>query len=108
MSNNAPDTSDNGTVINIGQIIKAVMFSVVEANFGALFLNSHQYIPARTVLEEMGHGQPPTPILLHLYFQKFTVFDAPSSFVLIASMAVSFLVKFLTAYLYSFWVVGFL
>ena len=38
------------------------MSSAAEAEIGALFINSRQAIPARTVLEEMGHVQPPTLI----------------------------------------------
>ena len=62
MSNNGEDPADNGAVLNIAQLIKAVMSSAAEAEIGALFLNSRQAIPARTTLEEMGHIQPPTPI----------------------------------------------
>ena len=39
------------------------MSSAAEAEIGALFINSRQAIPARTLLEEMGHKQPPTPIM---------------------------------------------
>jgi hypothetical protein len=42
--------------------MKNVMTSAAEAEIGALFLNSRQAIPARRLLEEMGHKQPPTPI----------------------------------------------
>ena len=49
-------------MLNIAQIIKAVMSSAAEDEIGALFLNSRQAIPARTTLEEMVHKQPPTPI----------------------------------------------
>ena len=62
MSNNEKDPADNGAVLNIAHLIKAVMSSAAEAEIGALFLNSRQAIPARTMLEEMGHIQSPTPI----------------------------------------------
>ena len=42
--------------------MKNVMSSAAEAEIGALFINSRQAIPARRILEEMGHKQPPTPI----------------------------------------------
>jgi len=62
MSDNAPDPTDNGAVLNIAQVMKNVMSSAAEAEIGALFINSRQAIPARTTLIEMGHEQPPTPI----------------------------------------------
>jgi hypothetical protein len=61
MCNNDADPGDNGAVLNISQIIKNVMLSAAEAKIGALFLNSRQDIPARTILEEMGHKQSPHP-----------------------------------------------
>ena len=63
MSNNSECPPNNGAFHNIVQIIKSVMSSAAEAEIGALFLNSRQAIPARTLLEEMGHVQPPTPIM---------------------------------------------
>ena len=38
------------------------MTSAADAGIGALYVNTHQSIPARYLLEEMGHPQPPTPI----------------------------------------------
>ena len=38
------------------------MASDAEAETGAIFLNIQQAVPIRTVLIEMGHPQPPTPI----------------------------------------------
>ena len=38
------------------------MTSAADAEIGALYINSRQAIPARHLLEEMGHKQPPTPI----------------------------------------------
>ena len=62
MSDNAANPEDNGAVHNISQVIKNAMSSAAEAEIGALFLNSRQAIPARTILTEMVHQQPPTPI----------------------------------------------
>ena len=62
MSENNQDLKNNGAVLNIAKIIKGVMSSAAEGEIGALFLNSRQAIPARRLLEEMGHKQPPTPI----------------------------------------------
>ena len=46
MSNNTPDPPNNGAVITIAQIIKAVMSSAAEAELGALFINCREAIPA--------------------------------------------------------------
>ena len=62
MSSAANNAKDNGAVLNTAKIMKNVMTSAAEAEIGALFLNSRQAIPARRLLEEMGHKQPPTPI----------------------------------------------
>ena len=62
MSEDNQDPKNNGAVLNLANIIKSVMSSAAEAEIGALFINSRQAIPARRLLEEMGHVQPPTPI----------------------------------------------
>ena len=59
---NDPIPTNNGAVLNISQIIKAVMSSAAESELGALFINAKHAVPIRTVLEEMGHPQPPTPM----------------------------------------------
>ena len=61
-STNAEDPPNNGAVLNISKILKAVMSSAAEAELGALYINAHEAIPMRHLLEEMGHKQPPTPI----------------------------------------------
>eukprot|EP00804_Cyclotella_cryptica_P024860 CCRYP_020558-RA/>CCRYP_020558-RA protein AED:0.57 eAED:0.48 QI:0/0/0/1/0/0/2/0/144 len=38
------------------------MSSAAEAELGALYINAHEAIPIRHLLEELGHTQPPTPI----------------------------------------------
>jgi hypothetical protein len=53
---------NNGAVFTILQIIKAVMSLAAEAKIGALYINCHEAVPARHVLEFMGHKQPPTPM----------------------------------------------
>lgn len=53
---------DNGAVLNIAQVIKAVMSSAAEAELGALFINAKQAIPIRHTLEELGHPQGKTPV----------------------------------------------
>jgi hypothetical protein len=42
--------------------MKNVMSSAAEAELGALFHNATEACSLRTILEEMGHPQPPTPI----------------------------------------------
>jgi hypothetical protein len=51
---------NNGAVSTISQIIKAVTSLAAEAKVGALFINCHEAVPARHVLEFLGHPEPPT------------------------------------------------
>ncbi len=51
MSKNVETPPNNGAVFTILQIIKAVMPSVAEAETGALYINCHEAVPARHVLE---------------------------------------------------------
>jgi hypothetical protein len=62
MSNNDTIPSNNGAILTISQIIKAVMSSAAEAEIGALYINCKEAIPARHALEFLGHKQPPTPM----------------------------------------------
>ena len=62
MSNNDAIISNNGAVLTVSQIIKAVMSSATEAELGSLFINCREEIPARHALEIMGHKQPPTTV----------------------------------------------
>ena len=52
----------NGSILNIAQVIKAVMTSAAEAELGALYINAREAVYIRLILERMGHPQPPTPI----------------------------------------------
>ncbi len=61
-STNSDDPPNNGAILTISQIIKAVMSSAAEAELGALYINAREAIPLRHLLAEMGHKQPPTPI----------------------------------------------
>ena len=61
MSNDTPFPPNNGAVLNIAQIIKAVMTSAAEAELGALYINAREAVPMQTTLAEMGHPQPKTP-----------------------------------------------
>jgi hypothetical protein len=62
MSNNTPCPHNNGTVLTITQIIKAVMSLAAEAKIGALYINYWEAVPDRHTLEFLGRPQPPTPI----------------------------------------------
>ena len=62
MSTNVPIPPNNGAILTIAQIIKAVMASAAEAELGALFISAKEAVYIRKILEEMGHPQPPTPI----------------------------------------------
>ena len=54
----------NGAILHLAAIMKMVLSSDAEAEFGALFHNTKEATPLRTMLEELGHPQPPTPILV--------------------------------------------
>jgi hypothetical protein len=61
-SNNLDDPPNNGTILNISQIIKVVMLLAAEADLGTLYITAREAIPLQHLLEEMGHKQPPMPI----------------------------------------------
>jgi len=52
----------NGPILSIAKILRQVMSSAAEAELGALFLNAKEGTVLRTMLEEMGHPQPATPL----------------------------------------------
>jgi hypothetical protein len=62
MSKNVETLPNNGVVFTILQIIKAVMSLVAETKIGALYINCHEAVPVRHILDFMGHKQPPTPM----------------------------------------------
>jgi hypothetical protein len=62
LSLDTEDPINNGAVLNIEQLIKAVMPSAAEAELGALYINARKAIPQCQTLAEMGHKQPPTPM----------------------------------------------
>ena len=53
---------NNGAILNITQIIKAVMSSAARAELGALFINAKEAVYIQQILTKMKHPQPPTPI----------------------------------------------
>ena len=54
----------NDAVLNLAAIMKMVLSSTAEAEFGALFHNTREVTPLRTTLAELRHPQPPMPILV--------------------------------------------
>ena len=52
----------NGFIFIMCKILRNIMASAAEAEYGALFLNGKASIPIITTLIEMHHPQPPTPI----------------------------------------------
>ena len=55
-------TTINGAIHNTASILKNVVSSASEAEYGALFMNAKAAVSLRQALQDMGHKQPPTPI----------------------------------------------
>jgi hypothetical protein len=53
---------NNGAVLNISQIIRAVMSLAAEAELSALFINAKMAVSMQHTLKEMGHPQTCTAI----------------------------------------------
>jgi hypothetical protein len=62
MVGNEDIPTNNGAVINISQIIRAVMSLAAEAKLGALFINTKTAVSMQRTLNEMGHPPTCTPI----------------------------------------------
>ena len=62
LSRDNPVPPDNGAILSIAQIIKAVMSSAAEAELGALYICARKAVYIRQILEALGHAQPQTPI----------------------------------------------
>ena len=54
---------NNGAVHTTSTILKNVVTSAAEAEYGGIFINSRIAIPMRITLRELGHPQPATPII---------------------------------------------
>ncbi len=61
-STNVNNPPNNGAILNISKILKAVMSSEAEAELGAHYINACEAIPMHQLLTEMDHKQPKTPI----------------------------------------------
>ena len=62
LSSDEPIPPNNGAILTVAQVIKAVMTSAAEAELGGLYINAREAAYTRQILEEMGHKQPRTPI----------------------------------------------
>ena len=58
--NDTAEPPNNGNIITIDQIIKAVILSAAEAELGILYVNCREAIPVWHALRKMGHKQPHT------------------------------------------------
>jgi hypothetical protein len=62
MAGNEDIPINNGAVLNISQIIRAMMSLAAEAKLGALFINAKTAVSMQHTLKELGHPQTNTPI----------------------------------------------
>jgi hypothetical protein len=63
--NNNEHPSNNGAILSVATIIKAVMSSAAEAELGALYLNAKEAVYIQQILTKMGHPQPKPPIQMN-------------------------------------------
>ena len=62
LSHDDPVPPNNGSILTVAQVIKAVMTSAAEAKLAALYINSREVIYICHILAKMGHIQPGTPV----------------------------------------------
>jgi len=62
LSSDCNHPANNGAVLNLAQLIKAVMSFAAKAELGALYINAREAVPQQITLTEMGHKQPQTPM----------------------------------------------
>jgi hypothetical protein len=55
----------NGSILNVTSVIKNVVASAAESEVGACIQNAQSGAPLRVTLAELGHIQPPTPLLTY-------------------------------------------
>jgi hypothetical protein len=58
-----PSPMANGAVHVLCQILQEIFASAAEAELAGLFHNGKEACPIRVALSEMGHPEPPTPIV---------------------------------------------
>jgi hypothetical protein len=61
-SEDSKNPYNNGAILNVFKIIKAVMSRGAKAGLGTLYINACKAVPLRQLLEVMDHKQPKTPI----------------------------------------------
>ena len=64
LSNKGNYNLSNGAIMVLSKIIKFVMSSAGEGEAATSYLNCRAALPMRVALEEMGHPQPPTPVVM--------------------------------------------
>jgi hypothetical protein len=62
LSSNTTVSPNNGVVLNIAHIIKSIMSLAIKAALAGLYIMACKDVYIRTILEELGHKQPPTPL----------------------------------------------
>jgi hypothetical protein len=63
LGNTSPEQDTiNGSILNVAEVIKNVVASALESEFGVCFHNAQSGAPLRVTLTELGHTQPPTPL----------------------------------------------
>jgi hypothetical protein len=62
LSNNIEFPSNNGAILTVATIFKAVMSLAAEAELRALYLNAKEMAYLQQILPKIGHPQPQTPI----------------------------------------------
>jgi hypothetical protein len=60
MTMNSPP--NNGAILTVATIIKAVMSSAAEAELGAVYINAKEAVYIRQILIKISHPQPKPPI----------------------------------------------
>ena len=56
-------TQFNAPVLVLARIIKNIMAFATEAEIGSLYMNAQEANPLRICLNNLGHKQPPTPLI---------------------------------------------
>ena len=59
------NTTSNGPVHTTATVLKHVVSSAAEAEYGAIYTNAKAAVPLRQALIDMGHPQPATPIQIN-------------------------------------------
>jgi hypothetical protein len=62
LTNKGNKEFNNGSILNLSSIIKHVMSLASESKLVALYYGCKLAVPIYTLLDKMGHMQPPTPV----------------------------------------------